>query len=540
MVRNVKNQSGMTLVELMVAMIILSIGALAFVSVNLTTSKFHKQADTDDYAYALARDRLAVLQNGDLPLRWIDSISVEHEGIVYAVVDTVSLNTTNDTKSARVYVNWTSYSRNREISLSGYMNREMCPDVSSSSPSAILFSTTEIPRGAPAAHPLGRVKITDPDSADQHLLVLDSSRGDNKMFRLVHMNVQTAVHCTTAGDYSLVLSAYDCDNNVLSKTFTLTVPEETQRPYFTTSSKIKVPENRAHGTAIDTIGAYPDTVNFQIISQTHPVALALDAETGELTVEDDTLFNYETLSACSALVSVSNGGGADTALFEVQIQNVNEAPEAIHLSGALVHLVDPSFWSVGALTTEDPDTGDHLFSYYLTDTSGFFQLTLDTIKTTTKSPLVEGFYDIKIETVDPHGLSFFQNFTMEIRDTTSQEGDCGSIEEWEFSKVYATKGLQVHWGNNIYTSKWWTQSKYPHTDDSWYFDQTCNGDFVCGDFANYSTSETYIKGSVVYWKKNKKNQLIKTVYRAVEDVPTGNKAKPHKDKPYWEEIQGCE
>ncbi len=541
MVSNVKNQKGMTLVELMVAMVILSIGVLAFISTTLTTSRFHQKSNANDYAYALARERLAVLQNGDMPLRWTDSIASYHDGFTYTVIDTIFED--GNTKSARVYVKWVSNSQNREVVLSGYMNRDMCPDVSSSYPSEITFSTVEIPRNAPAAYPLGRVTITDPDSGDQHLLILDPSKGDNKMFRLIHMNVQTAVPCTTAGKYSLVLTASDCDGNELTTTFQLEVPEEDPKPYFVSSSKISVNENEPHGTIITTIKAYPDTVNFQIISQTHPVAVAIDAVTGELTIEDDTLFNYEALPLCSALISVSNGVGADTSIFEIEIENVNETPTAIHLSGALVHVGDLAYTSIGALSSVDPDTGDQIFEYFLTDTSGFFQLALDTIQTSSKSPLVGGFYSIEIESRDPGGLSLTKAISIEIRDTTSVQGSCGANEEWKSSEIYSVGGLTVYWDNYIYDSKNWTQGDEPNPSaPNWNFLGSCDGSAQCNDFSYYNKNNSYDGGDIVYWKKNQTGALDNTVYRAKKWVPSGNSSKPHRSSAlqYWEEILGCE
>jgi len=537
MVSNVKN-SGMTLVELVIAMVILSIGVLGLVSVTITTNKLNKRSNTNDVAYAIARDRLAVLQNGDMPLRWIDSGKVIRDNIIYTVVDTISEDTTNNTRVAHIYVNW-NIPTPREVKLSGYMIREMCPDQSSSAPTDIRFDVDEIVRNTPAAFTLGRVSIDDPDSGDQHLLVLDSSLADNNLFRLVHMDLQTAVTHSTPGDYTIVLQAIDCDGNEIERSFVLTVPDADPAPYFIATSDISIDENSARGSVIGTLKAFPDTVSFQLISQTHPVAVAIDPVTGVITVEDDTLYNHEQLSDFSVVASVSNGAGVDSIEFTVEIANVNEVPTEMHISGALAFVGEGAYIPIGVLSTVDPDADDHDFSYYMTDpTAGYFRLINDTV-TTSEITLVEGFYDIYFETVDQGGLSYYDTVNIEIRDTTASDvGMCGSYEEWSSTKVYNAAGIKVFHGNNVYSSKHWTYQNTPAVNsDQWEYVEACDGKPQCADFPYYSRYSSYQNNYYVYWKKDASESLVNTIFKAKQWV--GTNRKPHKKPSYWDEVYRC-
>ncbi len=539
MASNVKN-GGMTLVDIIVAMVILSIGVLGFVSVTLTTNKLTKRANTNDIGYAIAKDRLAVLQNGDIPLRWTNSGTIIRDNIAYTINDTIRIDTVSDTKVAHVYVSWNN-PISREVTLSGYMIREMCPDQSGASPTAINFDVDEIPLNTPSTYTLGTVTIDDPDIGDQHLLILDSSVADNRMYRLVHHSVQTAVAHTVPGDYKIVLTAIDCDENEIERSFVMTVPDADPVPYFTCSLDLDADENSARGAAIDTLTAFPDTVSFQLISQSHTVAVAIDPATGVVTVEDDTLYNHEQLSEITVLASVSNGAGADTAEFILTVNDVNEVPTAINLSGGLAHVSEGAYSAIGVLSTEDPDTNEISFSYFLDDpTPGYFRIINDTL-TTNAIPLVAGFYDIFIETRDKGNLSYIDTFNIEIRDTTTvEEGSCGSYEEWNESLVYNVAGTRVYYGNNVFSSRSWTLGDTPAVNSSkWYYIESCDGEPLCADFPYYSRYNTYDYDTFVYWKKDASGDWGNTIFHAKRWV--GTNRKPHKSSSssYWEEIEEC-
>ncbi len=529
----------MTLVDIVVAMVILSIGVLGFVSVSLTTNKLTKRANTNDIGYAIAKDRLAVLQNGDIPLRWTNTGTITRDNITYTINDTIRIDDVTKTKVAHIHVSWNNPSH-REVRISGYMIREMCPDQSNSSPTDILFDVDEIPRNTPANYSLGTVVISDPDIGDQHLLVLDSSLADNDMFRLVHMNVQTAVAFSDPGDYKMILTAIDCDGNDIERSYVMTVPEEDPTPYFTTSAEVDVDENSPLGTVIATLTAFPDTVSFQLISQSHPVAVAIDAASGVLTVEDELLYNHEELSEMTVVASVSNGAGTDEIELTVTINDVNEAPTSIHLSGVLAYISGGAYAPIGLLTTQDPDDTETIFSYYMVDLTGYFRLVNDSV-TTNAVPLVAGSYDVQFETRDEGGLSLFEIFTIEIRDDVIvEEGSCGAYEEWNESKVYNVAGTRVYYGNNVYSSRSWTLGNTPAVNsDKWYYTESCDGKPLCADFPYYSRYKTYNDDTFIYWKKDATGTFVNTIFQAKRWV--GTNRKPHKSSSssYWEEIEEC-
>ncbi len=90
---------------------------------------------------------------------------------------------------------------------------------------------------------------------------------------------------------------------------------------FTTS----IDENPTNGDTIGTVEATGDaTLSYSITSQTPAGALSINASTGELTVADATLFDFETNPTITATVSVDNAGNTQDISVAITLNNVNE------------------------------------------------------------------------------------------------------------------------------------------------------------------------------------------------------------------------
>jgi len=89
-----------------------------------------------------------------------------------------------------------------------------------------------------------------------------------------------------------------------------------------------VDENPTNGQSLGTVQASGDgTLSFSITSQTPAGALSIDASTGELTVADATLFDYETNPTITATISVDNSGNTQTATATINLNDLNEIGE---------------------------------------------------------------------------------------------------------------------------------------------------------------------------------------------------------------------
>lgn len=84
-------------------------------------------------------------------------------------------------------------------------------------------------------------------------------------------------------------------------------------------------ENSANGTVVGTVTATDpgdDTLVFNIVGGTGPAVFSIDSGTGQITVADSTLLDFETTPTLTLDVEVTDGdGGMDTALVTINLLN---------------------------------------------------------------------------------------------------------------------------------------------------------------------------------------------------------------------------
>lgn len=106
--------------------------------------------------------------------------------------------------------------------------------------------------------------------------------------------------------------------------------------------EVTIDENPTNGQVLGTVVATQTvggaTLTYGIDSQTPSGGLAIDANTGELTVADATLFDYETNSSIAATISVN--GAINNSTITVNLNNVNEIGDFNY--GGIVFWIDPT------------------------------------------------------------------------------------------------------------------------------------------------------------------------------------------------------
>lgn len=161
----------------------------------------------------------------------------------------------------------------------------------------------------------------------------------------------------------LTVTATDSGNPTRSSSATVTVnlTDSNEVPRITTTV-LSVEENPAIGTSIGQVVAVdPDagqTLTYQLITNTNG-ALVINPATGELTVTDNTPFNFENTPTLEIFVGVSDGSLYTASTITLQINDVNEAP----ILFAPVFTVDENaveLTFIGTMNAFDPDFGQTL------------------------------------------------------------------------------------------------------------------------------------------------------------------------------------
>lgn len=136
----------------------------------------------------------------------------------------------------------------------------------------------------------------------------------------------------TAITFAIIVTLFNCS----SDDDTLTEPQNTMTIL---NFEASINENPLAGQSIGTIESNAiGTASFSLTSQMPAGALEIDAATGEITVLDASLFDFETNSTITAIVSSTTT--ANTATVTINLENINEIGDFNH--GGIVFWVDPA------------------------------------------------------------------------------------------------------------------------------------------------------------------------------------------------------
>jgi hypothetical protein len=117
--------------------------------------------------------------------------------------------------------------------------------------------------------------------------------------------------------------------------------------------EVTIDENPTNGDIVGTVQSNSTSpLTFSIVSQTPVGALAIDATSGELTVLDTGLFDFETNSTITAIISSSEA--VNTATVTINLNNINEIGDYNH--GGVVFWIDPTDDSKGLVCAINDQT----------------------------------------------------------------------------------------------------------------------------------------------------------------------------------------
>lgn len=107
-----------------------------------------------------------------------------------------------------------------------------------------------------------------------------------------------------------------------------------------TNTDLTIDENPSNGDVVGTIQASGSNLTYTITFQNPAGAFTIDQNTGELSVADETLFDFETNPNMLATISVSNGTETVSANAFVELNDLNEIGEFKY--GGVIFWIDPT------------------------------------------------------------------------------------------------------------------------------------------------------------------------------------------------------
>ena len=145
-----------------------------------------------------------------------------------------------------------------------------------------------------------------------------------------------------------------------------------------TDETLSIDENPNNGQSVTTAMAAVDsgTPSFSISAQTPAGAFNIDASSGQLTVADNTLFDFETNPTFTVTVTATNGTASDDGLITV---NLNNVLEVVNTQDETVTIDEnPTTGQTLVTVTGTTDMGSVTFSLANESVAGAFDLDTST------------------------------------------------------------------------------------------------------------------------------------------------------------------
>ncbi len=205
----------------------------------------------------------------------------------------------------------------------------------------------------------------------------------------------------------------------------VTVTAVNDTPTDLSLSASNVAENAGNGTVVGTItGTDPDTGDTKTYSLTDSAGgrFAIDGSTGQITVADGSLLDYESATSHNVTVRVTDSGGLTyDETFTITVTNVNEAPTGadatITISEDTSHTLTTADFGFS-----DVDAGDSLSAVRIDTVPSVGSLTLSGVAVTagqvvSVADLTAGNL-VFTSAVDANGTGY-ANFTFSVRDSNN-------------------------------------------------------------------------------------------------------------------------
>ncbi|MBB5207982.1 beta strand repeat-containing protein [Chiayiivirga flava] len=333
---------------------------------------------------------------------------------------------------------------------------------------AYAFTVAE---NSAAATAVGTLSATDPD-AGQTLTYAIASGNVGNTFAVdaasgaITVADPAALDFETTPTFDLTVSVTDSGAPALSDTATVTVTlTDANDAPVADDAAFTVAENAAIGTSVGTYAATdpdataPDnTLSYAITAGNDDGTFAIDATTGEITVADNTLLDFETVAAFALEITATDGGGlSDTGIATINVLDENEAPTLPAATRDVVE-ASPNGTPVGApIAGIDPDTTapNNTLTYAITggNTDGAFQIDAATgqisvansAAVTSATPV----FTLSVEVTDGGGLVGSGTVTVNVTDVNDAPSFVAGPDQTSLEDAGPLTGTPDPWATAI-------------------------------------------------------------------------------------------
>lgn len=292
-----------------------------------------------------------------------------------------------------------------------------------------LFPNT-VAENSPAGTVVGNLLTVDPDFPDSFTYSLVTGLGDVDNAKFTINNLQQIVTTTpldfeAKSEYSIRVKSVDAGGLSVEKIVLVHATNANDAPTGLELTSTAIDENQPQGTLVGTlIPIDPDPNETFTYNLDFGVG---GTDNGQFLISGNRLlaltkFNYETQPTRSIRVRVTDGSGLSyERVFEIQVNNVNEAPTANSLTSTTVAEAQPIGTPVGTFQPTDVDAGD-TFTFSLIPGAGSAdnaKFAINGQQLVTNAVLdfeSQDSYRIRVRTTDAGGLTFDRTFVITATD----------------------------------------------------------------------------------------------------------------------------
>lgn len=245
-------------------------------------------------------------------------------------------------------------------------------------PIDIALSATSIEENAAAGTVVGTLSATDPDAGETFTYtLLDNTDRFEIVGDQLKVKAGAVLNFEDASSHQLNIQVTDTGNLTHQKTFTIAVTDVNEAPESLELTSSTINENAVAGAVVGTLSATDPDVGDNpglMFSLTNNPGELFEIVGNELRVAAGAVLNYEDATSHQVEVTVTDTDGAFHAeTFIVGVNDINEAPTDIEVTGGIVEENAPAGTVVATLAAIDEDAGDS-FTYSFADPSGLFTL----------------------------------------------------------------------------------------------------------------------------------------------------------------------
>ena len=295
--------------------------------------------------------------------------------------------------------------------------------------------------------------------ADAAQFTIDSNTGELRFASAPNYEVPT----DSGGNnvYDVTVQVSDGNGGTDTQAMAVTVANVNEAPTDLALSANTVAENAANGTVVGAVsGTDPDSGDTKTYSFTDSVGgrFTIDSATGEITVADGSLLNYEAATNHSVTVRVTDAGGLTyDETFTINLTNVNETPTITSNGGRATAAVTVAEHETPVTTVAamDVDAGTTL-TYSIAGGPDAARFSIDGATGALRFSAAPNFerpsdvgrnnvYDVTVQVSDGQGGTTTQSISVRVTDvneapriTSNRGGDVASVTIRENSSAVTT------------------------------------------------------------------------------------------------------